>query len=271
MLNPLASPAPWSLVASGYKKSTQQFLEAYSRKVIELLKPGRADSVLDVATGPGTLAIPLSGLVREIRAIDFSDRMIEELHASIEQMNIQNILPSVMDGQELKFDENQFDMAFSMFGLMFFPDKIKGMREIHRVLKPGKFVAISSWGPISASPMMQLMFGAIRAAIPETPPAVPNPTSLENPDYFKEQLTLAGFVEIEVIPFAPPFTIKDVTEFFDTMVEGSAPIQLMRSKMTPEVWKEKSQIMFNYIRDQLKTLPVSVSSQANLAIARKPA
>lgn len=270
MSNPLSAPGPWSLVAQGYKKSTQPFLAVYSEKVIELLRPSPEDRVLDVATGPGTLAILIAGLVKEIEAIDFSDQMIEELRNSLRDRNITNINPAVMDGQSLKFEANCFDIAFSMFGLMFFPDKLKGMQEIFRVLKPGGQVAISSWGPISESSMMQLMFGAIRAALPDTPAPAQSIATLENPDYFQEQLALAGFSEIEVHTYAPPFTITDSTEFFNTMVEGSAPIQLMRSKMDVATWDQKSKTMLDYIKSKLPALPAQVSSQANLAIARKP-
>ncbi|MBL8018284.1 MAG: class I SAM-dependent methyltransferase [Leptospirales bacterium] len=270
MSNPLSAPGPWSLVAQGYKKSTQPVLAVYSEKVIELLGPSPGDSVLDVATGPGTLAILIAGLVKDVAAIDFSEQMIDELQTSLRDRNITNIYPAVMDGQSLEFEANRFDIAISMFGLMFFPDKLKGMREIFRVLKPGGQVAISSWGPISESSMMQLMFGAIRAAIPETPAPAQSIATLENPDYFKEQLALAGFSEIQVHPYAPPFTITDSTEFFNTMVEGSAPIQLIRSKMNKTTWDRKSQVMLDYIKSQLSALPTQVSSQANLAIARKP-
>jgi ubiquinone/menaquinone biosynthesis C-methylase UbiE len=53
-----------------------------------------------------------------------------------------------MDGQNLLFPDTEFDFAFSMFGLMLFPDRCKGMAEMFRVLKPGGRCAISTWTPI---------------------------------------------------------------------------------------------------------------------------
>jgi hypothetical protein len=43
--------------------------------------------------------------------------------------------------QDLPFENNRFEAAFSMFGLMFLPDRVKGL---NRVLKPGKMAAVSS-------------------------------------------------------------------------------------------------------------------------------
>ncbi|EMY77799.1 methyltransferase domain protein [Leptospira weilii serovar Ranarum str. ICFT] len=269
MSNPLSSVEPWSLVAEGYTKSTKPFLEGYSLKAMELLNPKSSDVVLDVAAGPGTLSIPLSKNVKEIHAIDFSAPMIEQLKNGLRDAKIQNVYPLVMDGQKLEFGENRFDAAFSMFGLMFFPDKLQGLKEIHRVLKPGGKIAISSWAPVENSPLMLCLFGALRKANPEMPAPQTNIASFENPEYLKEQIGSAGFKEIEILPFSNSIEIKSAKEFLDTMIEGSAPLQLMKNKLEESVWNEKQKIMFDYLGEQLTRLPISLSSEAYIATARK--
>ncbi|MBM9499178.1 methyltransferase domain-containing protein [Leptospira sp. 201903071] len=270
MSNPLSTVQPWSLVAEGYTKSTKQFLEFYSLKAMDLLGLKSDHVVLDVATGPGTLAIPLSKSVKEIYAIDFSDAMIEQLKKAMKEANVENVLPFVMDGQKLEFPENRFDGAFSMFGLMFFPDKLQGLKEIHRVLKPGKKVAVSGWAPVANSPLMQFLFDALRKANPEIPEPQTNVSSFENPEFFREQLDAAGFQEIDILPFSNSIEVKGAEEFLDSMIEGGAPLQWMKSKMEESVWNEKRRIMLEHIEAQLTKLPISLSSEAYIAVAKKP-
>ncbi|WP_060684562.1 class I SAM-dependent methyltransferase [Leptospira interrogans] len=269
MFNPLSSVEPWSLVAEGYTKSTKQFLECYALKAMELMSLKVDYIVLDVAAGPGTLSIPLAKNVKEVYAIDFSIPMIEQLKNGIKETKVQNVFTYVMDGQKLEFENDRFDATFSMFGLMFFPDKVRGLKEIHRVLKPKGKIAVSSWAPISNSTLMQCLFGALRKANPDIPAPQTNIESFENPDYIRNHFRSSGFKEIEIVPFSNSIEVKSIQEFLNMMIEGSAPIQLMKSKLEEPVWKEKEKIMFDHLSEQLALLPISLSSEAYITIAKK--
>lgn len=50
-------------------------------------------SVLDVGCGPGTLAIPLAGLVRRVTALDYSAAMLAELAKRAKAAKLKNITP----------------------------------------------------------------------------------------------------------------------------------------------------------------------------------
>lgn len=56
-----------------------------------------------------------------------------------------------------------------MFGLMFFPDRLAGLREMRRVVRPGCPAVISSWVPFDGP------FGALLAALRDELPALPRP------------------------------------------------------------------------------------------------
>jgi SAM-dependent methyltransferase len=63
----------------------------YSEAFIEILKPEKSFTILDMGCGSGILAIPLSKFVKEITAVDFSDEMINIIKKKCGEQNIKNI------------------------------------------------------------------------------------------------------------------------------------------------------------------------------------
>ncbi|MGQ9499533.1 MAG: class I SAM-dependent methyltransferase [Dissulfurimicrobium sp.] len=82
-------PDVWDRRAPSFAKHAAQ--SSYVQDFIKLLSPDPSWSVLDVGSGPGTLAIPLAGKVREITAIDFSSVMIDILKRECACLGIKNI------------------------------------------------------------------------------------------------------------------------------------------------------------------------------------
>ena len=72
----------------------------------------------------------------DITAIDFSPRMLEKARERASKYNKQVKLFE-MDVQDLDFEDNVFDSAFSTCVFCSVPDPVKGLEEVSRVLKPG--------------------------------------------------------------------------------------------------------------------------------------
>lgn len=268
-MNPLSQPDPWNLVAAGYQAETVPAFRQYCQKAIELVgyKPGGA--VIDVACGPGTLSLMLADDAAEITAIDFSAGMLDIFRNLMSQQKAKNISIQQMDGQKLELPDNTFDFGFSMFGLMFFPDRIAGFKELLRVLKPGARAAVSSWAPVADSPMMQLMFGALRAAFPERPEPKTNMLSLENPEFFRKEMAYAGFADVAVVPFDGKWQVRGAEEFLESMVKGSAPLEMMRHNLPADVWAEKRKVILDFLAKNLPAMPATLTSRALIATGAK--
>ena len=116
---------------SGFKKF---FFETNYKLLVKGIKEN--DKVLDVACGEGELSKYLP--TKDIIGIDNSETAIK---LAIENKAVGQYL--VMDMQDLKFEENSFDVVTCSLSLFYFTkeniDKV--LQEIRRVLKPnGRFV-----------------------------------------------------------------------------------------------------------------------------------
>ncbi len=266
-VNPLSLSEPWSLVAAGYQEETVPAFRQYCQKAMELADYQPGGKVLDVACGPGTLSLMLADSAAAVTAIDFSDGMLDIFRALASDKT--NIAIHQMDGQKLELLDAEFDFAFSMFGLMFFPDRMAGFSELYRVLKPGGRAAVSSWAPVAESPMMQLMFGSLRAAFPERPEPKTNMLSLENPELFKEEMEKAGFHNVKITAFDGAWLIENAEKFLESMVRGSAPLEMMRKNLPEGVWAEKRKLIQAHLEKQLPPLPVKLASRAFIGTGTK--
>lgn len=85
-----------------------------------------------------------------ISAIDLSEDFIKASQALIDatpewNSNGRKIHTAVMNGMDLGFQNNVFDVAFNSLAIFAYPDPVKGVRELHRVLKPGGVAAFTTW------------------------------------------------------------------------------------------------------------------------------
>lgn len=79
----------WDRKAASFARRNRQ--SAYIDRLLTIINPEPGATVLDVGCGPGTLAIPLAGRVRQVTALDFSARMLEELAAGAAAAGVGNI------------------------------------------------------------------------------------------------------------------------------------------------------------------------------------
>ncbi len=118
--------------------------QGWRRKVLKLVSDTNPESILDIATGTGDLAILLSkSNAPKITGLDLSAGMLEVGKQKIKALNLQNRIEMIQgDSENLPFADNSFDAITVGFGIRNFEDLEKGLSEILRVLKPGGIFVI---------------------------------------------------------------------------------------------------------------------------------
>jgi SAM-dependent methyltransferase len=264
----MSTPRPWDLVADAYSEELVPIFELYARDALRLAAPPPGSRIVDVACGPGALAVIAAQQGYVVDALDFAPSMIERLHARAGERS--NLTACVGDGQALPYADGTMAAGFSMFGLMFFPDRAKGFAELRRVLAPGARAVVGSWAPLESVTVLAAMFAGLRAAVvavlgdrAPTPGAAPNPLSTE--EACREEMS-AAFVEVEVHRIVHTQQHASVDAFWDGAQRTTAPLVLMRANLGDEPWRAISDRVRASLRETLGTGPVEVMMPAFLSV-----
>ncbi len=111
----------------------------WRKKVVTTVAATNPDSILDIATGTGDLAIQMvpTGASR-IVGLDLSEGMLSVGRKKISAKNLDGKIEMIQgDSENLPFENDTFDAITVAFGVRNFENLKKGLKEIHRVLKPG--------------------------------------------------------------------------------------------------------------------------------------
>jgi ubiquinone/menaquinone biosynthesis C-methylase UbiE len=262
--SPLAIPMPWDLVSSAYAEEVVPLFEAFSREALRLVAPPAGSRIIDVACGPGTLSVLAAQAGHRVDAIDFSSQMIDKLAPRIGALPI---TAQVADGQALPFADATFDAGFSMFGLMFFPDRAKGFAELRRVLRPGAKALVSSWPSMEHIAVFAAMFGAIREAMHKalgSPPPLQAEGPLTTVDACRAEMS-ASFADVEVHEIATSQTAPSADALWESFTRTMAPIVLMKKNLGDK-FAAIDGAARAAIRDAVGAGPVELKLKAHLTV-----
>ncbi|MCY2686120.1 bifunctional demethylmenaquinone methyltransferase/2-methoxy-6-polyprenyl-1,4-benzoquinol methylase UbiE [Salinimicrobium sp. TH3] len=116
----------------------------WRKKVIEMVSATNPESVLDIATGTGDLAISLAKTgAKRIVGLDLSEGMLAVGREKIADEKLTGKIEMIQgDSEALPFEDNSFDAITVAFGVRNFENLEKGLSEIFRVLKKGGIFVI---------------------------------------------------------------------------------------------------------------------------------
>ena len=112
-------------------------------KILDLASINQQSKLLDVACGTGVLAREAVLRCNDVTGVDLNPEML-----AVASSSNQEVCWEQGNAESLPFEDGLFDVVASQFGLMFYDDKVKAIREQYRVLKLGGQLLIAVWGPI---------------------------------------------------------------------------------------------------------------------------
>jgi len=139
----------WDKAAEHYERYWSRQIEPAQDRLLAAaaLRPG--DAVVDIACGTGLVTMRAADAVGSrgrVVGTDISQVMVEAVAAQAAARGLTQANFRRMGAEQLKLPDGEFDVALDALGLMYVPDPLQALREMHRVLKPGGRAVACVWG-----------------------------------------------------------------------------------------------------------------------------
>ncbi|NEP17415.1 MAG: GNAT family N-acetyltransferase [Leptolyngbya sp. SIO4C1] len=201
------------LLARPVDDYTQQVIVLYSRRTDYDTEPGTThpakaqrlldsvplaagQSILDIATGTGLVAIPAAqrvGPTGRVVAVDLTPAMLDQAREKIAVLKLSNLKLIEANAETIDFAKHQFDAVFCCEALVLFQNVLASLQKWHRWLKPGGYVAFTC---PQEDAYLSAIYKHACAGLPDPLTHLLEP--LGTAERCRQLLALAGFVDIEV-------------------------------------------------------------------------
>jgi len=155
--------------------------------------------ILETAAGTGVVTAALARALPDARivATDLNPPMLD---VAAKRVSSSQVSFQQADALELPFEDSSFDLVACQFGIMFYPDKVKGNAEAYRVLRDGGHYLLAIWDHIDRNALSNLANESMRKLFPDDPPQfmMRGPFSYHDPEWIERDLLAAGFGNVEI-------------------------------------------------------------------------
>jgi ubiquinone/menaquinone biosynthesis C-methylase UbiE len=192
----------WTSVAPFWEKHRdiiRQMFAPVTQALVEDALIGSRHAVLDIATGPGEPALSVAALVGpegKVLGIDAVPEMVAAARRASDHLGFRNTQFGAASADRLPFRDDTFDAVVSRFGVMFFPSPVDAVREMLRVVKPGRKLGLAVWHFAETNPFFYTLQRVIELYVDSPPlaPDAPDAFRFASPGKLRDVLREAGAV-----------------------------------------------------------------------------
>ena len=143
-----------ALIQQEFTKQAEAYAAAASvadparvARLIAALEPDPEARVLDVATGPGHIALGLAAVCREVVGIDITEAIRAIAERTARERGLTNVRFERADADNLPFADGSFDIVVCRSAFHHFPEPPRVLAEMTRVCRVGGAVAVDDMAP----------------------------------------------------------------------------------------------------------------------------
>jgi ubiquinone/menaquinone biosynthesis C-methylase UbiE len=193
------------------------------------------EEVLDVACGTGVVARLAAKAVAsgQVTGLDLNTRMLAV------GRDVQSEGPAVswVEGSalDLPFASARFDAVLCQLGLQFFPDQLKALREMRRVVRRAGRVALSVYSAIERTPGANAFVCALDEVLgPQASQVKRGEHSFASPEQLENLLLDAEFGSVEVQTVVQTIVFPSVLDYVRFQLLATPMTVLLKDKADPE-------------------------------------
>ncbi len=232
----------WETVSAGYERHWAKLTRQAAATTLDAAGVGQGLRVLDVCTGPGTLADIAVRRGARVQGVDFSTNVIE-----IARRNVPGARFHEGDAQDLSFEDSSFDAVVCGFGVIHLPNPEDALSEMLRVLRPGGRFATSVWAAPETGNGFGLLYGAIHGEGDLSVPLPHGPDFFQfsDPDRFKSALQSVGFRDVTVRVVEQTWELDEPMGALNAVLEGGVRARALLLAQTETVRRAISDAVAN--------------------------
>jgi ubiquinone/menaquinone biosynthesis C-methylase UbiE len=202
--------------------------------VAERAQAGAGDSLLDVATGSGNVAIPAALAGAKVTGLDLTPKLLEVARERAAEAGVQ-IEFVEGDAEELPFEDRSFDRVTSCFGVMFAPRHDVAAGELVRVARPGARIVVAAWTPEGLNGRM---FQTVGSYMPPPPPELKQPVMWGEEAHVRDLFADSG-AELAFERLDATFEAESPEKWFEYNERVLGPTIMAKAALEPQgKWEE---------------------------------
>jgi len=224
----------WDKASTAYEQYwTAQLAPAHAR-LLELAALAPGEHVLDIACGTGLVTFRAArqvGPSGRILATDLSQEMINRATEEARRRGLDHVTFARMDAEDLQCAPASFDVALCALGLMYVPDPLKALSEMHRMLRPGGRAVAAVWGARSRCGWAEIFPIVDRRVASDVCPMF---FQLGTGDMLRTVMQTSGFADVHLDRIASTLQYESAADACGAAFDGG-PVALAYSRFDTAV------------------------------------
>lgn len=222
-----AHHATWA--AGDYAAVAELIDEIPPQHVLRSAGVGAGQTVLDVATGTGNVALRAADAGADVVGLDLTPELFDVARRRAQALGVE-VDWVAGDAENLPYDDGAFDRVVSTFGVQFAPRHEVVAAELTRVCKPGGAIGLCNWTPEGK---VGELFAIMSRYLPAAP-AYASPPPLWGDEAHVRGLFAGCDVDLRFERATTPFRFGSAEHYMSFFETNYGPTVKARERLTAE-------------------------------------